>query len=481
MRNLPLFWSAALLAVIGLGSLAAQPTDQMIRDTAAKTKTERTESTASKAQIEAEYLARAKAGIERYRKGDAALQIVDAQGRALSGVKVEINQVSQDFLFGNIVFELALFEPAGFAKADEFKARFKALFNLAVLPFYWGPYEETPGHPAWQRNEAALAWCLANGITCKGHPLAWTSPAGTPGWLLQLPEASTEAALQARIQSLVMGYKGRIALWDVVNEAANTIPWDRAIQDKTNADSVRYQVRGVSPEQVVPWVDRAFRWAQEANPDAHYILNEYFTLAVPEVRERFRAIIAELMKSGAPVKGIGIQAHEPREMWFSPVEVYKTFDLYAQFGLPIHITELIPQSSGKAITGWREGTWTQQAQAEFAEQFYTLAFGHPAVASINWWGLSDANIWLPGGGLLDADYEPKPVYNTLMRLIKKEWMTRDLSLQSDAKGELAFRGFWGDYEITVTKADGSRQSFRRHLGEKGERRWTLELAELGRK
>jgi GH35 family endo-1,4-beta-xylanase len=67
--------------------------------------------------------------------------------------------------------------------------------------------------------------------------------------------------------------------------------------------------------------------------------------------------------------------------------------------LAIPCITVIPQSGGKPITGgWREGTWTEEAQAEFAEQFYRLCFGHPAVASINWWGLSDRQIWLPGGG-----------------------------------------------------------------------------------
>jgi hypothetical protein len=44
------------------------------------------------------------------------------------------------------------------------------------------------------------------------------------------------------------------------------------------------------------------------------------------------------------------------------------------------------------------GRWTEAAQAEFAVQFYSLAFGHPSVVSITWWRLADASIWLEGGG-----------------------------------------------------------------------------------
>jgi hypothetical protein len=122
-------------------------------------------------------------------------------------------------------------------------------------------------------------------------------------------------------------------------------------------------------------------------------------------------------------------------------------------GRRIHMTEFIPQSSGKAITGrWRTGTWTEEAQAEFAEQFLRLSFGHPAVASVHFWGLSDRNIWLPGGGLLDKEYRPKPIYERVRRLIREEWMTRNLSLRTDERGRARFRGFYGMYRVRVSAA-----------------------------
>jgi hypothetical protein len=155
--------------------------------------------------------------------------------------------------------------------------------------------------------------------------------------------------------------------------------------------------------------------------------------------------------------------------------MYTTFDMYKEFNLPIHITEFMPQSGGKAITGWREGTWTEETQAEFAEQFYTLAFGYPSVVSINWWGLSDRNIWLPGGGLIDEEYNPKPVYNRLMKLIKEDWMTKNLILASDKKGLVNFRGFYGKYQVKITKPDGSIQVMDVHLKEKGENKWEVRL------
>ena len=166
-----------------------------------------------------------------------------------------------------------------------------------------------------------------------------------------------------------------------------------------------------------------------------------------------------MKRRGTPISGLGIQAHEPREDWFAPEKVWATLDRLAELGYPLHITEYIPQSGGKEITGgWREGTWTEEAQAEFAEQLYTLCFGHPAVVSINWWGLSDRRIWLPAGGLLRKDYEPKPVYNRLKDLIHSRWKT-SIEARTDENGRVMFRGFHGTYDISITPQDGQRRRY----------------------
>lgn len=223
-------------------------------------------------------------------------------------------------------------------------------------------------------------------------------------------------------------------------------------------------------------MEKSYKWASEADPNGDFIVNEFYVIARPEIREKYYQLVKSLRERNVPVSGVGIQAHEPREMWFSPAEVVKTFDKFKELGLPLHITEFIPQSSGKEITGgWRHGTWTEEAQAEFAEQFYTLAFAHASMVSIHWWGLSDRFIWLEGGGLLDKNFNPKPVYNTLLKLVKGDWMTKNLKATTNKKGEASFRGFFGKYEIAVTKADGTVKTFNVHLKEKATNRWTFQF------
>lgn len=195
------------------------------------------------------------------------------------------------------------------------------------------------------------------------------------------------------------------------------------------------------------------------------------SLTDEKVRNRYYELLKELQSRDAPFSDIGIQAHEPRQEWFAPAEVWKTFDMYASLGLTIHITEFTPQSSGIPITGgWHTGNWTPEAQAEFTEQFLRLCFGHPAVASVNFWGLSDRNSWLENGGLIDEEYRPKPVYNMLDKLIHETWNTQ-ISTTLDNNGKLSFCGFYGEYTVRLTGTGDKIYNYTIHVRNDEQNDW----------
>jgi len=418
------------------------------------------------------YLAKAQRNIELYRKQDAVIEVLDADGRPVNGARVEINQVQQDFLFGCILFPLTGQDLLA-GEREQYQQRFLDLFNFGVLPFYWKHYEPSPGKPRWSDMEQTIEWATRNGITIKGHPLVWSYDDGIPSWLARFPEEFHERLLEARVLSTVSGFAGAVNIWDVVNEPIHLNTWE----DK------EAKGRAYPPTVRANYVEKALRWANTANPRATLLVNEYdvipnhdtFSKQDASPRDRFLALVKELRRRNAPPFDVGFQAHEPRTEWFSPQDVWQAFDTFAAEGFRIHITEFIPQSSGKEITGWRHGTWTEDAQAEFAEQMLRLSFGHPNVVSFNFWGLSDRDIWLPGGGLVDKDYNPKPIFTRLHKLIREEWMTRNLSLQADAQGHVTFRGFFGKYRVHVRAPSGKEAEFDFHLGRGGEQEFRFRM------
>ena len=80
------------------------------------------------------------------------------------------------------------------------------------------------------------------------------------------------------------------------------------------------------------------------------------------------------------------------------------------------------------------------------------------MVAIVWWNLVDGYAaFAPlgsnegenrcGGGLVRFDMSEKPAYKVLDRLINQEWNT---SFEKSIEGqELSFRGFYGEYEVTV--------------------------------
>jgi GH35 family endo-1,4-beta-xylanase len=369
------------------------------------------------AERERAIVAATRPAIEKNRKSDAVLEVVDSLGRPVEGAKVTGELTNHEFLFGCNIYGFDQFHSA--AENEGYRQRFAEFFNYATVGFYWRWYEPERGHPRYGPTDQVVAWCLEHGIRIKGHPLLWGDEAGIPAWSAGQPDASTQ---RGRVEAILIRYHGKIGFYEVVNEPSH---------------------------QPIPLIDEPNRWARAADPDAYLIVNDYHVLA--DGAPGFYRLLARAIAQGVPFDGIGIQAHEPRTMRFPIDRVQAILDRYATLGKELHITEFTPASGGEPITGSHlEGRWDESAQADYAVKFYRVCFAHPAVRAITWWDLSDQHSWRKGGGMLRADMSPKPVYDQLKHLIHEEWTTR-VSGTTDASGQLAFRGFRGTYKVTVTK------------------------------
>lgn len=438
------------------------------------------------AAADARYLDQAARNIELHRKGEAVIELRTSDGRPMSGAEVTIDQQTQDFLFGNLAFDLTTGRgPVDEREREQWEKAFLKVFNLAVFPFYWNSYEQEPGKPRWKDFEPVIAWCHANGVTVKGHPLSWGST--LPQWLGKFPENTLDSLLAARILTNTAGFAGQVNIWDVVNEPIHQVPFGMS------------QTKPYTSSEAADAIEKALRWAHAGDPNATLLVNEYDVVSnlwiddmkpprltklyhsyhpvgATTPRQTFLSLLQEVDRRGVPKFDIGLQTHEPEFDWFRAQDFWDTIDAVAKLGHRVHITELIFPSNGNPITGGaRSGNWTREAQADFGEYMYRLAFGHPAVESINYWGFSDRGIWRDEGGWLDKDYQPKPIYERLTRLIKGLWMTRNLSLKTDDAGVVRFKGFYGKYRVSVRMAGGVEQSFEVHLSQGEAGRFSLRV------
>lgn len=410
-------------------------------------------------------LASARESIEKYRKGDVAVTVVDSSGRPLKDARVEIRQTSHAFRFGCYVKLDDLAEENSAA----YELYLSKLFNYAVVGNYWDFIEAEQGkeNRVWFERETGLARKLGMGIGAA--PILWgTNRYGTPKWLPRDGDQLREA-IRKRVAGTITTGGSIVDDWEVINE-----PLSRD-QD--------YFARYAGPQ----YIQAAFDVAREIDPGRRLMINEYGIFGSVAAhrynRDRYFELVKSLLDRGAPIDLIGIQAHSLGE-WFEPADVAEQLKRYAKLGKPIQITEFSAQTHDFRVRNrampilgtYRDGIWDDDLQAAFYREFYTVAFGVPEVEAIVTWGLDEERAWLPGIGLIDLNNRPKPAFRTLDDLINREWRT-SISTKTDANGQVLFRGFYGDYVTEVMRNGGRilRSEFKLERAKPNV--WTVRLEE----
>ena len=392
-------------------------------------------------------------GIEKNRKSDASLTVLDSAGKPIADAAVKITQQSHEFLFGCNIFVLGQMKE----KEQAYEESFLKLFNFATTAFYWDDFEPEDGKPRfaegspyiWRRPppDRVVAFAKKTGITLKGHPLLWHNRAHNPEWMPKDPEVLKQRYIK-RFKEIADRYAKDIPIWDGVNESLVCSP-DFPLYAKDRVHT-----------PYVPW---AFTEEQKLfRPENTIMINDVTTFNWPsDESNKYHQQCTWLLENKVPIEGIGFQFH-----FFSrksldgylkgdrcdPNTLLDTYELFAKFGLPLWITEITIGSAGD------DGLAIQE---RVTRDIYRLWFSAPEMAGITWWNLGDGTAYgnegIAGGGLADTDFQPKPAYRALDQLINHEWKT-NVKAKSDAKGQVKFRGFRGNYQVEIS-SNGKTQQF----------------------
>ena len=408
----------------------------------------------------ADALRTAQQNIETFRKGDVQIKVVDLHGQPIANKRITVKQLSHDFKFGCYLKVDDLEQ----SKLTDYGRLFKQLFNYAVIGTYWRRMEKKQGAPDWTwfDRETALAEKLGSKI--EAAPILWgTNEYGVPSWL---PRKTDElnTALEQRVRSAI-ARNTNVADWEVVNEPLSKHP--------------DLFARG-APED---YISSALSWAKTSAPAKRIMINESGVFGASADRSynktRYFDLLKTLIANDASLDVIGIQAHAKGE-WYEPADVAAELDRYAMLGKPLQISEFSVQTrefndpeKPLRVAG-RDQFWNEERQARFYREFYTICFGNRQVESIVTWGLDDERAWLPGAGLIAADDKPKAAYRELDQMINREWTT-DIRSTTDGSGVLEFRGFHGDYEVTVEDPKHGMKEFRFTLSKGDPNKWTARL------
>ena len=266
-----------------------------------------------------------------------------------------------------------------------------AQFNMLVAEneMKWDALEPSRNSFSYGSADDLARFAQKHEMRLRGHCLAWHSQ--LPTWVSSDGKKNDknwtrEEALQIlknHIEKVVKHYKGKVAEWDVVNECLDD---DQSI---VRTDTEGYTLRKNSMwTQAVgeEFIDSAFVWAHQADPDAVLYLNDYGVEFSNKAKTAaFFNLAMRLKKSGIPIDGVGIQCH------FSigdvdSLHLDNTIRRFAEAGMKCIITELdmgVPSTS----------TANLEEQARNYRVITDIVLNNENCPTMVIWGLKDNNSW----------------------------------------------------------------------------------------
>jgi GH35 family endo-1,4-beta-xylanase len=202
------------------------------------------------------------------------------------------------FLVG-AAFDLRRPDEFDAAELELIASQFNALTpENSMKPGPIHPQEDTWN---WTQADALVEFGLARDMRLFGHTLVWH--AQTSPWFFE--GATRELALarlRTHILTLVGRYRGRLAGWDVVNEAIA----DGGDTTTATTGHLRNSpwLQTVGPDFLL----QAFRFAREADPDVALHYNDY-NIESGFKHQSSLVLLRRLIDEGAPITTVGIQGH----------------------------------------------------------------------------------------------------------------------------------------------------------------------------
>jgi endo-1,4-beta-xylanase len=280
----------------------------------------------------------------------------------------------------------------------------------------WRTLRPDAGSYDFRQGDEIVRFALAHQMKVRGHCLVWGRD--NPEWLAQGQFTTRELArlMREHIIRVMKHYEGQVFAWDVVNEALD--------ENGEVRDSLWYNQPGIGVSGTgIAYIEQAFRWAHEADPNAMLFYNEAEGEGMNRKSDAIYAMVKDFKRRGVPIDGIGLQMHISAldaNLATIAVDLSRNIARLTAIGLQVHITELdvsLPIDS----TG-QSRSQDLNRQAEIYRAIVRACLNNRGCTAIQTWGFTDKYSWIGshsrgtrGQALpFDRTYEPKPAYRAML-------------------------------------------------------------------
>ena len=263
----------------------------------------------------------------------------------------------------------------------------------------------------WTDADFVVDFARLNNARVHGHTLNWYT--SLPSWVTNFVGDSTawENLLRDHITTVVTHFRGKVASWDVVNEAF----------EDTGVLRNSIWVQHLGPD----YIARAFQYANAADPAARLFYNDYGHEYSAAKRNAIFALITNLRNRGIPIHGVGMQFHTSSNI--SDAQLASTITQAGQTGLLVHISEL-DISMNPSLAPTATFTAALAAAQKVKYKAVTAAFKALPAAQrfgITTWNVADADTWRRGNCScpewplpFDDNYQRKPAYDGIVEALQ---------------------------------------------------------------
>lgn len=275
------------------------------------------------------------------------------------------------------------------ANSATFTAIAKKEFNSVTAgnEMKFSTHSPTQGTYNWSQGDAIINFAQANNMRVHGHTLIWHQQ--VPTWVTNFAgtNAEFETAIQSYVTAVVTHYKGKVASWDVVNEAFE--------ENGTLRNTIFSQKLGSN------YITKIFQWARAADPNAKLFYNDY---NLESNVTKADAAVALVNANPTLIDGIGLQMHI--SITSPSATVLNTImDKVVATGKLVHFSELdiIVNPTG-SVSSYDYATALAQKN-KYKDVFAIYKTKVPAAKrfGITIWGMRDVDSWLKinNGGFSD--------------------------------------------------------------------------------
>ena len=282
----------------------------------------------------------------------------------------------------------------------------------------WWVVRRNAGTFDFSAGDEVVRFGQAHDMKVRGHCLVWDRD--NPEWLVQgnFTPAQLSHLLREHITTVMKHYAGQVFAWDVVNEA---------LDDKGRIkDSLWYNHPGIGlSEKGTAYVEQAFRWAHEADPQALLFYNEAEGEGLNNKSDAIYAMVKDFKGRRVPIDGVGLQLHVS-QLDIDTASIAANIARLTALGVRVHITELDVSLPVDPSGAPRSDDLLRQAAVYRA--VVRACLQNPGCTAIQTWGFTDKYSWIGshshntrGAPLpFDSAYKPKLAYGAMLEELSLE-------------------------------------------------------------